>query len=184
MQRAAFGSSCRRPTPGVSADVVLWRDARGTARASLGTPQGAPLEPHRATLANGHRVGLRRQRTVSDLALSVLTAVVGAEAAERHYRALVAEVVSRVPRPGGVMRADSVRAWVRRQDDPGAEPDDGPRGGLNSPFPPPSAADAADDGGNHRTTRLGIRPPPTAAGMPSLVRIRASGRVTRPSKDP
>ena len=109
------------PTPGVSDDVVLWRDAQGTAHASLGTAEGAPLGHVVRHSPTGIEWGYGGSGP-SDLALSVLTAVVGTEAAERHYRALVAEVVARVLRPGGVMRADSVRAWVRRQDDPAQNP--------------------------------------------------------------
>ena len=96
-------------------DIVLWRDARGTAHASLGTAEGAPLSHVVRHSPTGIEWGYGGSGP-SDLALSVLTAVVGAEAAERHYRALVAEVVSRAPKVGGVMRAERIRAWLCSQE--------------------------------------------------------------------
>ncbi len=96
-------------------DIVLWRDARGTARASMGTPEGAPLHHVVRHSPTGIEWGYGGSGP-SDLALSVLTAVAGAEAAERHYRALVAEVVSRAPKAGGMMRAERVRAWLASQE--------------------------------------------------------------------
>ena len=96
-------------------DIVLWRDARGTARASMGTAEGAPL-PHVVRHSpTGFEWGYGGSGP-SDLALSVLTAVAGAETAERYYRALVAEVITRVPRSGGLLRAERARDWIRRQE--------------------------------------------------------------------
>jgi hypothetical protein len=97
-----------------SEDIVLWREARGTAHASVGTAEGARLQHVVRHSPTGIEWGYGGSGP-SDLALSVLTALAGADAAERHYRAFVAEVVSRLPRPGGVLRADRVRAWLRRQ---------------------------------------------------------------------
>ena len=104
------------PDPlGPSGDIVLWREARGTAHASVGTAEGARLHHVVRHSPTGIEWGYGGSGP-SDLALSVLTALAGADAAERHYRAFVAEVVSCLPRPGGVLRADRVRAWLRRQE--------------------------------------------------------------------
>ncbi len=96
-------------------DIVLWRDARGTAHASMGTPGGAPLHHVVRHSPTGIEWGYGGSGP-SDLALSVLTAVASADAAERHYRALVAEVVSRAPKSGGVLRAAHLRAWLCSQE--------------------------------------------------------------------
>ena len=101
-------------------DIVLWRDARGVAHASLGTAEGAPLSHVVRHSPTGIEWGYGGSGP-SDLALSVLTAVAGAEAAERHYRALVAEVITRVPRAGGLLRAERARAWLARQEAAQAE---------------------------------------------------------------
>ena len=53
----------------------------------------------------------------ADLALSVLTHVVGAGVAEDRYAGFAAEVVARVPPHGGVLLAARVRAWVADQGD-------------------------------------------------------------------
>ncbi len=96
-------------------DIVLWRDARGVARASLGTPEGAPLTHVVRHSPTGIEWGYGGSGPC-DLALSVLTAVAGADQAERHYRALVADVIARVPRSGGLLQAERARDWIRRQE--------------------------------------------------------------------
>ena len=88
------------------ADVVLARRVDGTATASV---------PH---VVRHSPTGLDWGRTgagPADLALSVLTAVAGPDAAEHHYSAFAAEVVARVPYAGGVLRAARVRDWLARQ---------------------------------------------------------------------
>ena len=105
-------------------DIVLWRDARGVAHASLGTPEGAPLHHVVRHSPTGIEWGYGGSGP-SDLALSVLTAVAGANQAERHYRALVADVITHVPRAGGLLRAERARAWLHRQETASNEPTSG-----------------------------------------------------------
>ena len=105
-------------------DIVLWRDARGVAHASLGTPEGAPLRHVVRHSPTGIEWGYGGSGP-RDLALSVLTAVAGAEAAEQHYRALVAEVITRVPRAGGLLRGERAHAWLARQEAASNEPTSG-----------------------------------------------------------
>ncbi len=114
-------------------DIVLWRDARGTAHASLGTTEGPPLTHVVRHSPTGIEWGYGGSGP-SDLALSVLTTVAGAETAERHYRALVAEVVSRAPKAGGMMRAERVRAWLCSQEAASQE------AAQNEPMPGRAAA--------------------------------------------
>lgn len=90
-------------------DVVLWRRVDGTACASV-----THLVHHSMT---GIEWGYRGSGP-SDLALSVLGAVCGLDAAERHYSAFAAEVVSHLPFAGGVLRAANVRAWAAQQEAP------------------------------------------------------------------
>ena len=105
-------------------DIVLWRDARGVAHASLGTAEGAPLRHVVRHSPTGIEWGYGGSGP-SDLALSVLTAVAGADQAERHYRALVADVITRVPRSGGLLRAERALAWLSRQEAAQTEPTSG-----------------------------------------------------------
>ncbi len=87
-------------------DVVLYRDIDGTARATVvHTPVHAPTGIDWGRLGAGP----------ADLALAVLTAVAGADMAERHSAAFAAEVVARIPYAGGVLRAARVRDWLARQ---------------------------------------------------------------------
>ncbi len=53
----------------------------------------------------------------ADLALSVLTRVVGADLADEHAADFETEVVARIPHAGGLIRAADVRAWVAAQAD-------------------------------------------------------------------
>ena len=53
----------------------------------------------------------------ADLARSVLLALTDGPTAEALYHAFKADVVVRVPRPGGVLRAADVRAWAAAQSD-------------------------------------------------------------------
>ena len=117
-------ASSSEEAPEQMQDIVLWRDARGTARASLGTAEGAPLSHVVRHSPTGIEWGYGGSGP-SDLALSVLTAVAGAETAERHYRALVADVITRVPRAGGLLRAERARAWLHRQETASNEPTSG-----------------------------------------------------------
>ena len=87
-------------------DVALWTDHCGACRASV---------PH-VVRHSPTGLGWGYQGSgPADCALSVLTAVVGAELAERHYAAFKVEVVARVPEQGGTLRASDVRAWVAAQ---------------------------------------------------------------------
>ncbi len=89
-------------------DVVLYRRVDGTAHATCDH-----VVRHSPT---GVDWGLGSGRAGrADLALSVLTRVVGAEAAERHASCFADHVVARVPRAGGLLRAADVRAWVTAQ---------------------------------------------------------------------
>ena len=83
-------------------DVVLWRRIEGSAHASV---------PHLRRHSDGLDWG-RLGAGPSDLAYSVLAALCGRPAAERHAADFASEVVARVPFAGGVLRARDVRAWA------------------------------------------------------------------------
>ena len=89
-----------------SADVVLYRDIDGTARATV-----AHTPVHSPTGFDWGRLGAGP----TDLALAVLTAVAGVDIAERHSATFAAEVLARLPYAGGVLRAARVRDWLARQ---------------------------------------------------------------------
>ena len=91
-------------------DVVLYRSIGGTPHASC--DHVVRHSPTGVGWGLGSGAAAR-----ADLALSVLTALVGAEHAERHGAAFAAEVVARVPRAGGLLRAADVRAWAAAQAD-------------------------------------------------------------------
>ncbi len=91
-------------------DVVLYRRIDGTAHATC-----AHVVRHSPT---GVDWGLGSGRAGrADLALSVLTRLVGADLADRHASAFDAQVVARIPRAGGLIRAAGVRDWVAAQAD-------------------------------------------------------------------
>lgn len=86
-------------------DVVLYRRVDGTACASvthhvLHSPTGIEWSYNGSGPA--------------DLARSVLLALTDEPTAERLYQAFGADIISRVPHAGGVIRAADVRAWVAR----------------------------------------------------------------------
>ena len=83
-------------------DVVLWRRLDGSGHASV---------PHLRRHSDGLDWG-RLGAGPSDLAFSVLAALCGAPVAERHAADFAREVVTRLPLPGGVLRAREVRAWA------------------------------------------------------------------------
>lgn len=87
-------------------DVVLFRGIDGTARATV-----EHVAVHSPTGFDWGRLGAGP----ADLALAVLTAVAGADVAQRHGSAFAAEVVACVPFAGGVLRAARVRDWLARQ---------------------------------------------------------------------
>lgn len=87
-------------------DVVLYRDIDGTAHATV-----AHTPVHSPTGIDWGRLGAGP----TDLALAVLTAVAGADVAERYSADFAAEVVARLPYAGGVLRAADVRRWLARQ---------------------------------------------------------------------
>ena len=91
-------------------DVVLYRRIDGTACATC-----AHVARHSPT---GFDWGLSSGRAGrADLALSVLTRLVGAELADEHAAAFAVQVVARIPRAGGLLRAADVRDWVAAQAD-------------------------------------------------------------------
>ena len=90
------------------ADVVLYRRLDGTAVATVDhvvrhSPDGIEWGYDGAGPA--------------DLARSVLLTLTDEPTAERLYQGFKAEVVARVPRAGGVLRAADVRAWAAAQSD-------------------------------------------------------------------
>ena len=87
-------------------DIVLVRGIDGTARATV-----AHTPVHSPTGIDWGRLGAGP----TDLALAVLTAVAGADVAERHSADFAIEVVARLPYAGGVLRAADVRRWLVRQ---------------------------------------------------------------------
>ena len=90
------------------ADVVLYRGIDGTARATVPhAPRHSPSGPEWGYGGAGP----------ADLARSVLLALTDGPTAEALYHAFKADVVARVPRPGGVLRAADVRAWAAAQSD-------------------------------------------------------------------
>lgn len=100
------GASVRLAAIPDPADVVLFRGIDGTARATV-----EHVAVHSPTGFDWGRLGAGP----ADLALAVITAVAGKDAAERHSAAFTTEVVARVPFAGGVLRASRVRAWIARQ---------------------------------------------------------------------
>ncbi len=95
--------------PGYDAqDVVLYRRIDGTARASVAhVPRHSPTGIEWGYCGSGP----------ADLARSVLLALTDEATAERLYQRFKADVVARIPHPGGVLRAADVRAWVAAQTD-------------------------------------------------------------------
>lgn len=89
-------------------DDVLYRRLDGTACATV--PHAARHSP------TGPEWGYGGSGP-ADLARSVLLALTDDDTAERLYRAFAADVVARVPHPGGVLRAADVRAWAAAHDD-------------------------------------------------------------------
>lgn len=85
---------------------MLFRSIGGSARASVDH-----LVRHSPSGIDWGRTG----SGPADLALSVLVALTDEATADRLYAAFEADVVSRVPYAGGVLRAADVRAWVARQ---------------------------------------------------------------------
>lgn len=89
-------------------DVHLWRSADGTACASV-----PHIARHSDTGVSWGGLGAG----CSDLAYSVLVHLFDEEIAKRHALALKEDVISTVPRSGGVIRATDVRAWLASQAD-------------------------------------------------------------------
>lgn len=54
----------------------------------------------------------------ADCALSILARVAGMDEAEHHHHDFLHQVVARLPREGGLLRAADIRAWVARQSAP------------------------------------------------------------------
>ena len=89
-------------------DVVLYRRVDRTARASVAhVPRHSPTGIEWGYCGSGP----------ADLARSVLLALTDEATAERLYQTFKTDVVARVPRAGGVLRAADVRAWVAAQTD-------------------------------------------------------------------
>lgn len=105
--RPGIGTGTAHQTePADPEDVVLYRSIDGTARATV-----AHTPVHSPTGIDWGRFGAGP----TDLALAVLTAVAGADAAERHSAAFADDVIARVPYAGGVLRAARVCDWLARQ---------------------------------------------------------------------
>jgi hypothetical protein len=91
-----------------SDDVVLYRRVDGTACATVPhVPRHSPSGIEWGYVGSGP----------ADLARSVLLALTHEATAEALYQWFKADVVARVPRAGGVLRAADVRAWVAAQTD-------------------------------------------------------------------
>jgi hypothetical protein len=88
-------------------DVVLFRDIDGTARATV-----EHVVRHSPTGIEWGYAG----SGPADLARSVLTALVGADTADRLYQVYKDDVVAHVPFAGAVLKAADVRRWVARHD--------------------------------------------------------------------
>lgn len=86
-----------------SEDVVLWRDERGTAYASV--PHAVRHSP------SGIEWGYTGSGP-ADLALSVLLAFADEVTAEALHVRFKDEVVAQLPHEGGVLRARAVRCWI------------------------------------------------------------------------
>ncbi|HEX9951372.1 MAG TPA: DUF6166 domain-containing protein [Rubricoccaceae bacterium] len=99
------GTAPRTKVAGLD-DIVLYRDTRGTAYATV-----AHVPVHSTTGIDWGRLGAGP----TDLAISVLTAVASADAAESHSAAFADEVIAHLPFAGGVLRAARVRDWLARQ---------------------------------------------------------------------
>ncbi|PAP78596.1 hypothetical protein BSZ37_00820 [Rubrivirga marina] len=90
---------------------MLYRRIDGTAHASVPhAPRHSPTGIEWGYCGSGP----------ADLARSVLLALTDEPTAERLYQAFKADVVARVPRAGGVLRAADVRVWVAAQTTPAA----------------------------------------------------------------
>lgn len=87
-------------------DILLYRDINGTARATVEHVQ------RHSHAFEWHSLGAG----ASDLAYSILVALFDEETAERWHVAFKEDVISRVPRAGGVIRTAAVRAWVAEQE--------------------------------------------------------------------
>ena len=87
-------------------DVVLMRRVDGTATATVS---------HAVRHSPGGIEWGYGGAGPADLARSVLLALACEATAERLYEAFKADVIARVPRAGGVLRAADVRAWVAAQ---------------------------------------------------------------------
>ncbi len=89
-------------------DVVLYRRIDGEACASVAhVPRHSPTGIEWGYLGSGP----------ADLARSVLLSLTDEPTAEALYQRFKADVVARVPRAGGVLRAADVRAWAAAQSD-------------------------------------------------------------------
>ncbi|MEO1076051.1 MAG: DUF6166 domain-containing protein [Bacteroidota bacterium] len=88
---------------GDSEDIRLWRGPGGTAHATV--PHVVTYSP--TGLEWGYIGG-----GPGDLAVSILTYVAGEEAAAQHAHVFTHDIVARIPREGGVLRAAAVEAWL------------------------------------------------------------------------
>jgi hypothetical protein len=93
-----------RPAEG-PADVVLWRDERGAARASV----------HHDVRHSPTGIGFSVSSGGADLARSILLAFADEETAERLSNRFLHEVIARIPYEGCVMPAAFVSQWIADQ---------------------------------------------------------------------
>jgi len=94
----------RTLAPGADMDIRLWRDPSGQALVNI--PQSLVL--HSPT---GFEWGYGGSGP-ADLALNILNLYVKPPEAWRLHQAFKQEVIARMPREGGIIRAGQVKAWI------------------------------------------------------------------------